>query len=143
MDTILLGFQHYVLALGSTVLIPSLLVPQMGGTNVRFQSISRQLLTFQFQLSKLVTLSVLNCLCFLTMQKDKAKVIQTLLFVSGVNTLLHSLFGTRLPSVIGGSYAFLIPATSIIHSRRYEMIHPPEQVNCNAGCHSSWFISFS
>lgn len=92
LDTILLGFQHYVLALGSTVLIPSLLVPQMGGTN-----------------------------------KDKAKVIQTLLFVSGVNTLLHSLFGTRLPSVIGGSYAFLIPATSIIHSKRYEMIHPPEQ----------------
>ncbi|KAI3465251.1 hypothetical protein Pfo_021914 [Paulownia fortunei] len=92
LEAILLGFQHYILALGSIVLIPSMLVPQMGGSD-----------------------------------KEKAKVIQTLLFVSGVNTLLHSFFGTRLPSVIGGSYAFLIPATSIIHARRYRIIHPPEQ----------------
>ncbi|XP_057794325.1 putative nucleobase-ascorbate transporter 10 [Salvia miltiorrhiza] len=92
LDAILLGLQHYVLALGSTVLIPSLLVPQMGGSD-----------------------------------KDKAEVIQTLLFVSGVNTLLHSLFGTRLPSVIGGSYAFLIPVTSIIQSKRYASMHPPGQ----------------
>ncbi|XP_057810679.1 putative nucleobase-ascorbate transporter 10 isoform X2 [Salvia miltiorrhiza] len=92
LDAILLGFQHYVLALGSTVLIPSLVVPQMGGSD-----------------------------------KDKAEVIQTLLFVSGVNTLLHSLFGTRLPSVIGGSYAFLIPVTSIIQSKRYATMHPPGQ----------------
>ncbi|XP_047978940.1 nucleobase-ascorbate transporter 6-like [Salvia hispanica] len=91
LESILLAFQHYILSLGSTVLIPTLLVPQMGGSD-----------------------------------KDKAKVIQTLLFVSGVNTLMHSLFGTRLPSVIGGSYAFLIPATSIIQSRRYATLHPPE-----------------
>ncbi|XP_073057196.1 putative nucleobase-ascorbate transporter 10 [Primulina eburnea] len=87
LEAVLLGFQHYVLALGSTVLIPSLLVPQMGGTD-----------------------------------GDKAKVVQTLLFVSGINTLLQSFLGTRLPSVIGGSYAFLIPMTSIIQSRRYRMI---------------------
>ncbi|KZV41650.1 nucleobase-ascorbate transporter 10-like [Dorcoceras hygrometricum] len=88
LEAILLGFQHYALALGSIVLIPSLLVPEMGGTD-----------------------------------GDKAKVIQTLLFVSGINTLLHSFFGTRLASVIGGSYAFLIPMTSIIQSRQYRMIH--------------------
>ncbi|XP_011070150.1 putative nucleobase-ascorbate transporter 10 [Sesamum indicum] len=92
LEAILLGFQHYILALGSIVLIPSMLVPEMGGTD-----------------------------------KDKAKVIQTLLFISGVNTLLHSFFGTRLPSVIGGSYAFLIPATSIIHARKYRLMHEPEQ----------------
>ncbi|KAL0291071.1 UNVERIFIED_CONTAM: putative nucleobase-ascorbate transporter 10 [Sesamum angustifolium] len=92
LEAILLGFQHYILALGSIVLIPSMLVPEMGGSD-----------------------------------KDKAKVIQTLLFISGVNTLLHSFFGTRLPSVIGGSYAFLIPATSIIHARKYRQMHEPEQ----------------
>ncbi|KAK4428684.1 putative nucleobase-ascorbate transporter 10 [Sesamum alatum] len=92
LEAVILGFQHYILALGSIVLIPSILVPAMGGSD-----------------------------------EDKAKVIQTQLFISGVNTLLHSLFGTRLPSVIGGSYAFLIPATSIIHARKYSQIHDPEQ----------------
>ncbi|KAL2529511.1 putative nucleobase-ascorbate transporter 10 [Forsythia ovata] len=92
LETLILGFQHYVLSLGSIVLIPSMTVPQMGGSD-----------------------------------KEKAKVIQTLLFVSGVNTLFHSLFGTRLPVVIGGSYAFLIPVTTILRSRRYQMIQQPEE----------------
>src|SRR5574340_663195 len=61
-EAILLGFQHYLVMLGTTVLIPSSLVPQMGGGF-----------------------------------EEKAKVIQTLLFVAGLNTLLQSLFGTRLP----------------------------------------------
>ncbi|KAK6123356.1 hypothetical protein DH2020_042894 [Rehmannia glutinosa] len=55
--------------LGTTVIIPTALVPQMGGGN-----------------------------------EEKAQVIQTLLFVAGLNTLLQSWFGTRLPVVIGGSY---------------------------------------
>ncbi|TQD96872.1 hypothetical protein C1H46_017604 [Malus baccata] len=67
-DAILLGFQHYLVMLGTSVLIPSALVPQMGGGN-----------------------------------EEKAKVIQTLLFVAGLNTLQQTLFGTRLPAVIGGS----------------------------------------
>ncbi|KAK4492168.1 hypothetical protein RD792_002966 [Penstemon davidsonii] len=92
LEAICLGFQHYLLALGSIVLIPSMLIPQMGGSD-----------------------------------REKAKVIQTLLFVSGLNTLFHSFFGTRLPSVIGGSYAFLIPATAIIHSRRHTMILSSEE----------------
>ncbi|KAG8390978.1 hypothetical protein BUALT_Bualt01G0140000 [Buddleja alternifolia] len=33
-EAIILGFQHYLLALGSIVLIPSMLVPQMGGSNI-------------------------------------------------------------------------------------------------------------
>jgi len=30
-EAVLLGFQHYLLTLGVTVLIPTILVPQMGG----------------------------------------------------------------------------------------------------------------
>jgi len=36
-EAILLGFQHYLVMLGTTVLIPSSLVPQMGGGNVSFR----------------------------------------------------------------------------------------------------------
>ena len=35
-ESIALGFQHYILALGTAVMIPSMLVPLMGGSNVRF-----------------------------------------------------------------------------------------------------------
>lgn len=37
-----------------------------------------------------------------------------MLFVTGINTMLQTLFGTRLPTIIGGSYAFVIPVISII-----------------------------
>jgi nucleobase transporter 1/2 len=47
-------------------------------------------------------------------QGDRVRVVQTLLFVTGINTLLQSLFGTRLPTVIGGSYAFVIPIMAIV-----------------------------
>lgn len=33
-EAILLGFQHYLVMLGTAVLIPTYLVPQMGGGNV-------------------------------------------------------------------------------------------------------------
>lgn len=36
-EAILLGFQHYLVMLGTTVLIPSFLVPQMGGGFVRLK----------------------------------------------------------------------------------------------------------
>ncbi|XP_051192631.1 nucleobase-ascorbate transporter 6 [Lolium perenne] len=83
-EAILLGFQHYLVMLGTTVIIPTALVPQMGGNN-----------------------------------EDKAVVIQTLLFVAGINTLLQSFFGTRLPAVIGGSFTFVLPTISIILAGRY------------------------
>ncbi|CAO2197537.1 unnamed protein product [Urochloa humidicola] len=78
-EAIILAFQHYILALGTAVMIPSVLVPMMGGDD-----------------------------------GDRVRVVQTLLFVTGINTLLQSLFGTRLPTVIGGSYAFVIPIVAII-----------------------------
>ncbi|XP_022727220.1 nucleobase-ascorbate transporter 6-like isoform X2 [Durio zibethinus] len=83
-EAILLGFQHYLVMLGTTVIIPTSLVPQMGGGN-----------------------------------EEKAKVIQTLLFVAGLNTLLQTLFGSRLPAVIGGSYTFVPTTISIILAGRF------------------------
>ncbi|KAL9254632.1 Nucleobase-ascorbate transporter 6-like protein [Drosera capensis] len=89
-EAIILGFQHYLVMLGTTVLIPTALVPQMGGGNV-----------------------------------EKAEVIQTLLFVAGLNTLLQSTFGTRLPAVMGGSLTYIVPTLSIIQAGRYNNIPDP------------------
>ncbi|KAL9669768.1 hypothetical protein QQ045_007317 [Rhodiola kirilowii] len=86
----MLGFQHYILSLGTIVMIPSLLVPQMGGGNYH-----------------------------------KATVIQTLLFVSGINTLLQASFGSRLPTVVVGSHAYMVPVLSII--KRYRSITDPDE----------------
>ncbi|GLI64856.1 hypothetical protein VaNZ11_008241 [Volvox africanus] len=76
---LVLGFQHYLTMLGSTIVIPALLVPAMGGT-----------------------------------PKDHARVVQTIFFVSGLNTLIQTTIGDRLPIVQGGSFSFLKPAFSII-----------------------------
>ena len=35
-EAIALGFEHYILALGTAVMIPSFLVPMMGGDDVSF-----------------------------------------------------------------------------------------------------------
>ncbi|KAL3635388.1 N-terminal acetyltransferase [Castilleja foliolosa] len=89
-QTILLGFQHYIVMLGTSVMIPTMIVPMMGGSDV-----------------------------------DKARVVQTLVFVAGINTLLQSLFGTRLPAVVGGSIAYIIPITYIINDSSLQQINDP------------------
>lgn len=66
--------------------------------------------------------------CDICDQGDKVRVVQTLLFVGGVNTLLQTLFGTRLPTVIGGSWAFMVPIISIIHDPSLEQIPDPHVV---------------
>nr|XP_033513122.1 nucleobase-ascorbate transporter 4-like isoform X2 [Nicotiana tomentosiformis] len=91
-EAVILGFQHYLVMLGTTVIIPTIIVPQMGGGNV-----------------------------------EKAEVIQTLLFVAGLNTLLQSWFGTRLPVVIGGSFRFITPAVFIALSNRYNTYLDPRE----------------
>ncbi|KAJ8758970.1 hypothetical protein K2173_003208 [Erythroxylum novogranatense] len=91
-EAILLGFQHYLVMLGTTVLIPTTLVPQMGGGNA-----------------------------------EKAKMIQTLLFVAGLNTLFQTMFGTRLPAVIGGSYTYLPATISVVLAGRYSDILSPTE----------------
>ncbi|KAG4209207.1 hypothetical protein ERO13_A03G181800v2 [Gossypium hirsutum] len=91
-ESILHGFQHYLVMLGTTVIVSSTIVPLMGGGNT-----------------------------------EKAEVINTLLFVSGLNTLLQTFFGTRLPVVIGGSYVFIIPTVSIALSSRYSFLTDPNE----------------
>lgn len=90
----MLGFQHYLVMLGTTVLIPTALVSQMGGGN-----------------------------------EEKAMLIQNHLFVAGINTLIQTLFGTRLPAVIGGSFTFVPTTISIILASRYDddIMHPQEK----------------
>lgn len=61
-------------------------------------------------------------------QEEKARVIQTLLFVAGINTLIQSFLGTRLPAVIGGSYTFVMPTISIVLAGRYSGIADPHEV---------------
>lgn len=78
-EAFMLAFQHYIVMLGTIVMISSLLVPQMGGSH-----------------------------------GDKARVIQTFLFMSGLNTLLQTVIGTRLPTVMNPSFAFVIPVVTII-----------------------------
>ncbi|KAL8141147.1 hypothetical protein V2J09_007168 [Rumex salicifolius] len=83
-----LAFQHYIVMLGTTVLIASVIVPPMGGNN-----------------------------------GDKARVIQSLLFMAGINTLLQTFIGSRLPTVMGPSYAFIIPVASIISDYNKKVFH--------------------
>jgi nucleobase transporter 1/2 len=59
---------------------------------------------------------------------EKAQMIQTMLFVAGIKTLLQTLVGTRLPVVIGPSFAFLIPAISVAFSTRMSTFLNPNQV---------------
>ncbi|KAL8130367.1 hypothetical protein V2J09_019522 [Rumex salicifolius] len=91
-EAVALGFQHYILSLGTAVMIPTILINAMEGTN-----------------------------------DDKARVVQTLLFVQGINTLIQTLFGTRLPVVIGASYAYMVPIMSIIHESSFASIQDPEE----------------
>ncbi|KAK2973493.1 hypothetical protein RJ640_020155, partial [Escallonia rubra] len=51
--------------------------------------------------------------------KDTATVISTMLLVSGITTILHSYFGTRLPLVQGSSFVYLAPALVIVNSQEY------------------------
>ncbi|KAE8732635.1 Nucleobase-ascorbate transporter 12 [Hibiscus syriacus] len=51
--------------------------------------------------------------------EETANLVSTVLFVSGVTTLLHSYFGSRLPLIQGSSFVFLAPALAIINSPEF------------------------
>lgn len=55
-------------------------------------------------------------------------VIQSLLFVTGTNTLVHSFFGTRLPVVIGASHVYVPTTLSVVLAGRYHDIVDPTEV---------------
>ncbi|KAF5744817.1 hypothetical protein HS088_TW07G00397 [Tripterygium wilfordii] len=52
--------------------------------------------------------------------EDTSNVVSTVLFISGVTTLLHTSFGSRLPLIQGPSFVFLAPALAIINSPRFQ-----------------------
>ncbi|KAM1118391.1 hypothetical protein ACFX13_043418 [Malus domestica] len=79
-ETFVLAFQHYIVMLGSIVIIATSFVPRMGGDH-----------------------------------GDKARVIQTMLFMAAINTLIQTFIGTRLPTVMTSSFAFTLPVMSIIN----------------------------
>ena len=54
--------------------------------------------------------------------------IQTIVFLAGVNTLLQVHFGTRLPAVMAGSYAYIYAIAAIAVSPRYLIIIDPLEV---------------
>lgn len=54
--------------------------------------------------------------------------INTMLFVAGINTLLQTLFGTRLPVVMGPSRSFIIPVVAVALSNRFNFYIDPHQV---------------
>ncbi|KAL2536156.1 Nucleobase-ascorbate transporter 12 [Forsythia ovata] len=51
--------------------------------------------------------------------EDTANVISTVLFMSGVTTLLHTSLGSRLPLIQGPSFVYLAPALAIINSPEF------------------------
>lgn len=59
---------------------------------------------------------------------DLVRVIQTVLFVSGINTFIQTTLGTRLPAVMGNSFYFLAPNISIITSPSLAYIDDPHEV---------------
>lgn len=45
--------------------------------------------------------------------------VSSVLFMSGVTTLLHTSLGSRLPLIQGPSFVYLAPALAIINSPEY------------------------
>lgn len=91
-EAIILGFQHYIVNLGTIVLFTNTIVPLMGGDN-----------------------------------DDKARVLQTTLFVSGLNTFIQTSLGSRLPVIMGISFAYIVPILSVINSPRLQNINDDQQ----------------
>ncbi|KAL2331957.1 hypothetical protein Fmac_019538 [Flemingia macrophylla] len=52
--------------------------------------------------------------------EDTSAVVSTVLFVSGVTTLLHTSIGSRLPLIQGPSFVYLAPVLAIINSPEFQ-----------------------
>jgi xanthine/uracil permease len=61
-------------------------------------------------------------------QHDLARTIQSVLFVSAINTLLQTYFGARLPVVMGNSFYFLPILLSIVERGGIIDIPDPHEV---------------
>ncbi|OIT39254.1 PREDICTED: nucleobase-ascorbate transporter 12 [Nicotiana attenuata] len=77
---------------------------------------------FQHYLSMLGSLILIPLVIVPAMggdHEDTSNVVSTVLFVSGVTTLLHTSFGSRLPLIQGPSFVYLAPVLAIIHSPEF------------------------
>ncbi|KAI4342313.1 hypothetical protein MLD38_026953 [Melastoma candidum] len=93
-EVVILAFQHYLVMLGTIVIIATILVPLLGGGDA-----------------------------------EKAEMVSNMLFAAGINTLLQTWFGTRLPVVIGGSFTYLIPTVSIaLSNSEYDQSQDPDDI---------------
>ncbi len=68
------------------------------------------------------------CMCVL-LQSDLSRVVQSALFVSGINTLLQTVLGSRLPAVMGNSFYFLSITLSIVNAPSIIQIPDPHEVS--------------
>ncbi|KAG4076097.1 hypothetical protein HA402_011443 [Bradysia odoriphaga] len=59
-------------------------------------------------------------LCMADDDPDKANIISTLVFMSGIITIFQSTLGTRLPIVQGGSFSYLVPSLAIMSLPRWK-----------------------
>lgn len=78
---------------------------------------------FQHYLSMLGSLILIPLVIVPAMggsHEDTSNVVSTVLFVSGVTTLLHTFFGSRLPLIQGSTFVFLAPALAIINSPEFQ-----------------------
>ncbi|XP_027344970.1 nucleobase-ascorbate transporter 12-like isoform X2 [Abrus precatorius] len=55
--------------------------------------------------------------------EETSMVVSTVLFVSGLTTLLHIAFGSRLPLIQGPSFVYLAPALAIINSPEFQGVN--------------------
>ncbi|KAK4764261.1 hypothetical protein SAY87_013699 [Trapa incisa] len=78
---------------------------------------------FQHYLSMLGSLVLIPLVIVPAMggrHEDVTAVVSTTLFVSGVTTLLHTSFGSRLPLIQGPSFVYLAPVMAIINSLDFQ-----------------------
>ncbi|KAG5577941.1 hypothetical protein H5410_058075 [Solanum commersonii] len=72
--------------------------------------------------------------------EDTSNAVSTVLLMSGVTTLLHTSFGSRLPLIQGPSFVYLAPALAIINSP--EFLALKGNVCCKApSCYDSFLIT--
>ncbi|XP_046396215.1 solute carrier family 23 member 1 [Ischnura elegans] len=70
----------------------------------------------------IVSVPLIMCpqLCMLETDPGRGYIVSTLIFVSGMVTLLQATFGVRLPIVQGSSFGFMTPALAILNLPQWQ-----------------------
>ncbi|XP_002415299.3 solute carrier family 23 member 1 [Ixodes scapularis] len=59
-------------------------------------------------------------LCLSDDDPDRAQILSTILFVSGIGTLLQATFGVRLPVIQGSTFAHLVPILAVLSQPQWQ-----------------------